>query len=109
MSQFSLDNSSLIDANFLKDQTLSTEAGVINKRFEEVRRPPADPLIKAQRQEAKLQRDIRMRELSDKTAAAKERLDKLMSGTTGPKKFFDQILASIEVLKGLDHDFHLTI
>ena len=100
MSDFSLDNSSLIGA--LKAQIARTvsELDAVIAKLEEVKRQLADSEMEPQRLAAKrLKHNAHLRELSEKTEAAKEALDKLMLQTAEQERYHDQIRASVEALK----------
>ncbi len=102
MSEFTLDSSSLVDANAFKDHIARTEttSDAVSATIEEVKRRRADDLpIKAPGLAAN-EFDIPLRQLSEKTEAAREALHKLKSQTVLQKQFHDQILANIEALKG---------
>ena len=103
MSDFTLDSSSLIEASAFKDNIARTERSLdaVSLRLEELKRQLADPLIEAQRQEAnRFKRDVQLRQLGEKTDAAREALDKLKSRSVELKQFNDRFLANIEALKG---------
>ena len=87
MSDFTLDSSSLIEASAFKDNIARTERSLdaVSLRLEELKRQLADPLIEAQRQEAnRFKRDVQLRQLGEKTEAAREALDKLRSPQPSP-------------------------
>ena len=103
MSDFALDSSSLIEASAFKDNIARTERSLdaVSLRLEELKRQLADPLIEAQRQEAnRFKCDVQLRQLGEKTDAAREALDKLKSQSVELKQFNDRFLANIEALKG---------
>jgi hypothetical protein len=102
MSDFTLDSSSLIEANAFKDHIARTERSLdaVSLKLEELKHQLADPLIEAQRQDAnRFKRDVQLRQLGERTEAAREALDKLKSQTVEQKQFHDRFLANIEVLK----------
>ena len=103
MSDFTLDSSSLIEASAFKDNIARTERSLdaVSLKLEELKRQLADPLIEAQLQEAnRFKRDVQLRQLGEKTDAAREALDKLKSQSVELKQFNDRFLANIEALKG---------
>ena len=100
MSDFSLDSSSLIGA--LKAQIARTvsELDAIIAKLEDMKHDLADPLIEAQRLAAKrFKHDAHLHQLSEKSEAAKEALDKLLLQTVEQEQYHGQILASIEVVR----------
>jgi|SRR5271167_4354568 hypothetical protein len=100
MSDFSLDCSSLMGALKARISRTESELDAVIAKLEEVKRQLADPLIEAQRLAAKrFKHDAHLHQLSEKSEAAKEALDKLLLQTVEQEQYHDQILASLEVLR----------
>jgi len=100
MSDFSLDDSSLIGA--LKAQIARTvsELDAIIAKLEDMKHDLTDPLIEAQRLAAKrFKDDAHLRQLSEKSETTKKALDNLMLQTVEQEQYHGQILASVEVLR----------
>jgi predicted nucleic acid-binding Zn-ribbon protein len=102
MSYTDLDISSLMGALKALITKNETELDAVIAKLEEVKRQLADSEMEAQRLAAKrLKHDAHLRELSEKTEAAKEALDKLMLQTAEQEQYHDQIHASVEALRPL--------
>jgi predicted nucleic acid-binding Zn-ribbon protein len=102
VTEAELDISSLmgaLKALIMKDET---ELDSVIAKLEEVKRQLADWEMEAQGLAAKrLKHNTRLRELNEKTEAAKDALDKLMLQTAEQEQYQDRISASVEALKNL--------
>jgi predicted nucleic acid-binding Zn-ribbon protein len=102
MSGTDLDVSSLMGALKALITKNETELDAVIAKLEELKRQLADSEVEAQRLAAtRLKHNAHLRELSEKTEAAKEALDRLMLQTAeqDQHQYHDQIRASVEALK----------
>jgi predicted nucleic acid-binding Zn-ribbon protein len=100
MSDTELDFSSLMGALKALITKNETELDAVIVKLEDFKRQLADSEMETQRLAAeRIKHNAHLRELSEKTDAAKEKLDKLMLQTAEQEQYHDQICASVEALK----------